>query len=332
MRRNGLCHRMSQRVRRAQRSNHAAEYSAGNSGVLRPPGKRIAGLAQLTARPVPAYPQPSRKEALALRRIVRQITLALCLTGAATAQAPQRVVSLNLCTDQLALLVAKPGQILALSALARDPMVSLMADQARALPAHHGRAEEIYLLRPDLVLAGDYTNPETLRMLRRLGLRVETLPTADTLAEVRGLVDRMGALLGSPDRAADVLADFDADLAALPGPGNGPVTVNYNPNGYTTGSATFAGDVQRQAGLTLLTDRLGMDYGGNLPLERLVMLEPDLIIPGQRYATPSRSEEILAHPALRHLPAKWHPVPDRDWICGLPQAASVAADLAQATQ
>ncbi|MDF3606801.1 ABC transporter substrate-binding protein [Paracoccus sp. DMF-8] len=238
------------------------------------------------------------------------------------------MVSLNLCTDQLALLVARPGQILALSPLAADPMVSLMAEQARALPAHHGRAEEIYLLRPDLVLAGDYTNPETLRMLRRLGLRVETLPTANTLAEVRGLVGRMGTLLDSPDRAAQVLAGFDAALAALPGPGTGPVAVNYNPNGYTTGSLTFAGDVQRQAGLTLLTDRLGMDYGGNLPLEVLVMQQPALIIPGQRYATPSRSEEILTHPALRRLQADWHPVPDRDWICGLPQAATLAAELA----
>lgn len=242
---------------------------------------------------------------------------------------PRRVVSMNLCTDQLAMLLAGPKQLISVSWLAQDPGASAMAAQAQALPANHGLAEEIYLLRPDLVLAGEYTNPETLRMLRRLGLRVETLPTANTLADVRGLVEKAGALLDTPDRTAQVLAAFDADLAALPGPGMGTVAVNYNPNGYTTGSATFAGDVMRQAGLVLLTDRLGMDYGGNLPLETLVMAQPELIIPGQRYATPSRSEEILTHPALTLLQAKWHPVPDRDWICGLPQAAALSAALAQ---
>ena len=70
------------------------------------------------------------------------------------------------------ILVGDPGQLVSVSSLAQDPRTSLMADRAAAFPANHGRAEEIYLLRPDLVLASSFTTPATLSMLRRLGVPV----------------------------------------------------------------------------------------------------------------------------------------------------------------
>ena len=80
--------------------------------------------------------------------------LALCIPAAA---APARVVSTNLCTDQLAMLLAAPGQLVSVSWLAADPRSSTMAAEAARYPANHGLAEEIFLLSPDLVLAGSYT-------------------------------------------------------------------------------------------------------------------------------------------------------------------------------
>lgn len=254
----------------------------------------------------------------------------VCMAAGAAADAPQRVVSMNLCTDQLAMLIAEPEQILSLSALATDPMSSLMADQARAWPGNIGRAENIHLLRPDLVLAGEYSDRATVDMLTRLGVRVETVASANSIDDVRANIVLMGELLGRPARAAGVLARFDADLATLPRDSDGPLAVNYNANGYTTGSRTLQGDVLRRAGFSLLTDRIGFDYGGNLPLETLVMADPALIVEGSRYHQPSRSEEILDHPALSRLSAQHRMVPDRDWICGLPRVAQVAAELAGA--
>jgi iron complex transport system substrate-binding protein len=59
--------------------------------------------------------------------------IALCLSlavlgGAAPADtAPRRVVSINLCTDQLAMMLAAPGQLVSVSDLAADPHSSAMA-------------------------------------------------------------------------------------------------------------------------------------------------------------------------------------------------------------
>lgn len=249
--------------------------------------------------------------------------LVITFAGAAAADAPARVVSVNLCTDQLAMLIAAPGQLQSVSWLAADPTVSLMPDQARATGLNHGAAEEVFLQTPDLVLAGTYSTGPTTEMLRRLGLRVETLPPATSIADVRAGITQMGALLGQPARAAEVLADFDAGLAALPKGATRRATT-YGANGYTSGPDSLSGDVMRHAGLALLTDG-----AGQMALEQLVMAAPDLIVTGSRYPTPSRAESVLDHPAFAAIPAARVTVPDRDWICGLPAIVHTAERLAQ---
>ncbi|WP_354002086.1 hypothetical protein [Pseudotabrizicola sediminis] len=63
--------------------------------------------------------------------------------GPVLAASPQRVVSINLCTDQLAMLLAEPGQLISVSFLAQDPRSSVMVDEALACPANRALAEEV---------------------------------------------------------------------------------------------------------------------------------------------------------------------------------------------
>lgn len=245
----------------------------------------------------------------------------------ALAQAPQRVVSLNLCTDQLAMLLAAPGQLVSVTALAGDARSSLMFREASGFAQNSAQAEEIYLLRPDLVLASTYSAQQTLDMLRRLGIRVETLPPSASVADVRQAITQVGEWLGAEDRAAALLERFDADLATLPYDDNGPLAATYDANGYTAGRLTLAGDVLRHAGYALMTDRISFDHGGPLPLELLVLNPPELLVGGTRYEHSSRAEDILDHPVLSSMGTARFTVPDRDWICGLPHIAQVAANL-----
>ena len=78
--------------------------------------------------------------------------LALCCAALPAAAKPQRVVSINLCADQLLVALAAPGQIAALSPLARDKRLSYVAGAARSLPVHRGTAEDIVKTQADLVL------------------------------------------------------------------------------------------------------------------------------------------------------------------------------------
>ena len=59
------------------------------------------------------------------------LLIGLLLIAAPAKAAPERIVSLNLCADQMLLALADRGQIAALSHLATDPGISAAAEAAR---------------------------------------------------------------------------------------------------------------------------------------------------------------------------------------------------------
>jgi len=249
--------------------------------------------------------------------------LAVFLAGAARADgAPKRVVSINLCTDQLAMQLAAPGQLVSVSYLARDPRSSAMAEEAGEWPANRGKAEEIYLLAPDLVLGGTWTTPATVSMLRRLGIRVELLPPADSFEETARQIREMGRLLGRED-AGDAMAQaFEARLAAFPPPpAERPRLALYAANGMTSSGGGLTHEIVRRAGFQNVAAGMDLPQTGRLALERLVLEDPDVIVTSQRFPGASQSEAILDHPALGALTAQTSAgtITDADWVCGLPQ-------------
>lgn len=249
------------------------------------------------------------------------------LAPAARAEPPARVVSINLCTDQLALLLARPGQLVGVSRVAADLVASALWREARAVPAVPPDAEAISALAPDLVLAGQWDPPTTLALLRRLGLRVETFGLETSFDDIRAHVTRMGALLGAPDRAAALLAAMDHTLAAPAPPGPRPRAALYAANGYTEGEGTLADAILDASAYGNLAAHLGLAGTARLPLETLVAARPDVLVIGRSYPAPSLGEGILAHPALAALGAPRTDVADTLWTCGTPRAAEAVAAL-----
>ncbi len=245
------------------------------------------------------------------------------------AEAPARVVSMNLCTDQLAMILAAPGQLVSVSDIARDPLTSPMADEAAAFPINFGGAEQIYLLNPDLVLAGQYSDPAVLSMLRRLEIEVAQIEIVTGLDQVSDRVREVGALLGQEDAAEEVATAFEADLARFGSSGPGPRGAFYYPNGYTLGTGTLSHDILTTAGFRHIAEELGRETSGRLAMELLAVAAPELIIRTGAYPGASRSEDILHHPALRALVAAGQGYESGpDWICGTPTVLSALEDLA----
>ncbi|MEQ3671682.1 ABC transporter substrate-binding protein [Pseudophaeobacter sp.] len=260
--------------------------------------------------------------------------IALALFWAATGAfaGPARVVSMNLCTDQLAMLLAAPGQLASVSYIARDKRASAMADTAMAYPVNHGQAEEIYLIKPDLVIAGAYSTRATTDMLQRLGVRVEVFQPANSLQDVRNRIREMGEVLQRQEAAADLLSEFDRQLTdLLPGTGLQPRAALYAANSYTSGPKTLAGQILASAGLSNIAAELGYERSGKLPLEVLAMAQPDLLVTTSPYPRASRSEENLAHPVVRQLIAQSASgqMRDADWVCGTPHVLRAIEKLAQ---
>ena len=248
----------------------------------------------------------------------------VAIAAAPTASAetmPQRVVSMNVCTDQLAMLLAADGQLISVSSLARDADYSMLAEDAAAYPINYGRAEEIHQLSPDLVLAGTFTTRSTVAMLRRLGIRVEEFAPETSLDDIRSNLQRMGALLGREDEAAELVAAFDARLAGLAGDRSDLDVAIYEPDSFALGPGTLAHAVVEAAGLTNVADALGVTGMGRVPLEIIVMQAPDILVTtddGDQVRV--RAEENFAHPAFRRVAAtsRTLSLPGPHWVCGGP--------------
>lgn len=259
---------------------------------------------------------------------------ALCIVGAmigaptfgltqtyTPADRPARVVSINLCTDQLAMLVAGQGQLISVSRIASDPRSSAMVAQATQYHSNNGLAEEIYLMQPDLVVAGRFSSRATVNMLERLGIPVVAFDLARNLDDVtRGLV-QMGDVLGQQERAAKLVAEFEAQLAAYQTEvAERPRAAFYYANGYTLGDKTLSGQILARAGLNNIAAEQGFIGSGYLPLEVLAMAQPDIVITSRPYRGGSRAEEIMDHPVVEEL-RRSRPkasVSDHDWVCGTP--------------
>ncbi|MDX2259904.1 MAG: ABC transporter substrate-binding protein [Hyphomicrobiaceae bacterium] len=259
------------------------------------------------------------------------------MAGPETARSdlPARVVSINLCTDQLALMIAAPGQIASVSFLARDRSMSVMADAARAYPENHGLAEQVFLMKPELVLAGTYMTASTVDLLRRLGITVEEFAPATSFADIRRDIARMGELLGHPKRAAELIAELDTRLAAASRVGGprSPLAALYYANSYTSGRSTLPDEIVTLGGLRNLSRELGLAGVEKLPLEILVRHAPRVLVTGESYeGAPALAQEGFRHPALKGLGAEEVPAAtaDKYWICGGPFTAEAVRLLAEA--
>jgi iron complex transport system substrate-binding protein len=247
---------------------------------------------------------------------------------------PQRVVSLNLCSDELLLQLADRDTVASVSFLATDPSLSSVADLAAGLPANRGRLEEIVALHPDLVLAHRYAGRSTTEALRRLGYRVVEIDSPQDLDAVRQQILDVADALDVPQRGRAMVASFDARLAALPPVVEPrPTAAIYQPNGYAFGRDSLADRILALAGFANLAAQDGVRGYARLSLEQLVAHPPDrLVLEGDDFDRRSMAQQFLSHPALRDRfpPQARIVVPRRLWLCAGLNVATAAELLARA--
>lgn len=253
----------------------------------------------------------------------------LLLLGAAPVARPGRIVSLNLCADQYLLALADPGQIAALTRFARDPQMSAAARAAARLPVSRGAAEDVLALRPDLLIATPGRRRETMAQLKGRNIATLDLPSAESYADVVVQVRKVAAAVGHPGRGEALIRRMDAQLAALPrAPGRGRVAAYYQRRGFLTGTGTLVDDLMRRVGLTNLATRLGRGKLQRIPLERMALARPDvLIVESATDRIEDQGTEMLHHPVLARisrltLPQAWT-------VCGGPAYVSAASSLSR---
>src|SRR5688572_18465025 len=97
-----------------------------------------------------------------------------CCAPVSAAERP-RIVSMNVCTDQLVLRLADPAQILGLSRFSREAWLARPGSDSRRYPMLSGGAEDVLVLKPDIVVASLFDKRSTRELLKANGLRLAEL-------------------------------------------------------------------------------------------------------------------------------------------------------------
>jgi iron complex transport system substrate-binding protein len=245
--------------------------------------------------------------------------LAMSGSPAPAANLP-RLVSMNVCTDQLVLTLADPEQILGLSRFSRDGWQSQAGDLSR-YPVLSGGAEDVLLIKPDIVVASAFDKRATRELLKAKGLRLAELAVPRTLDEARQQIREAGDITGHPDRAAAEIARLDAALART----RQAVSEKHyrvlplSRRGWVAGSDSFVGSLLAETGLRSAAGDLGFAFGGFASLEAIVNLRPDFLVVSQTGdIARDDGQAFLLHPALERFypPAKRIVIPERMTECG----------------
>lgn len=197
------------------------------------------------------------------------------------------LVSLNPCLDAIAVDLAGPDQVLALSHYSHDLGSSSIAPATAArYGVTGGTAEEVIAVRPDLVLASIYLPQPTKAALERAGLRVATFGSPTTVAESLAQVREIAALVGRRSEG-EALA---RRIAAPPPPrGGAPIdTLLWQPGEIVAGENTLIAELLREQGFASHAAARGLRQADAVRLETVLADPPRLLLvagdaPGQRH-------------------------------------------------
>lgn len=272
---------------------------------------------------------------MARRPEIGAALLALSLAAAAPALAdtrPQRVISANLCADELVLHLADRAQIASVSALSADPALSNVAPLVAGLPTNRGSVEEIVRQQGDLILTGAYLSPFTKALLKERAIDHMTLPPWSSLengfAQIRAVAARLGRDEGGEEliRRIETARDALKDLAPAP-----RSFLVLHRRGYSPGRATLTSQMAEFAGLRDASGDLGLAQGGFARLEQVLTLRPDyLMVSDGAEGAEDQGSSLLLHPALAALypPEKRLVIPDRLTLCAGPSTPLMLDRLA----
>lgn len=230
------------------------------------------------------------------------------LIGASAA----RIASLNLCADEYALLLARPGEMVSVTRLSHDPRESPLAARARAIPANRGALEEVVARGPTAILTMGGAGRSTQLLAARLGIRTVALPAPTDIAGVERNLVTVAAALGEKARAGPWLERIARLKASRPRAQRDAL--------YLSGGGVSLGDWSPGVEWMALAGlRQRSLPSGKVTLEQLLTAPPAVILRSDyRAGQMSLGQRWFDHPIVRRGAGRTLRVDGRAWTCAGP--------------
>jgi iron complex transport system substrate-binding protein len=220
-----------------------------------------------------------------------------------------RVASLNLCTDEYLLLLARPSEIASISFLSQDRLESALWQRAKGFPANHGSLEGVLKSRPDVVMTMGGGGRATSLNARRLRMRTVDLRPTAMIDDVAANFQTVATALGDPSRARPWIRRLEHLKAAAPKKQHDAIWISGGGQSLTVPSP--GAEWMRLAGF-----RQRALSGGRASLETLLTRPPEVLVESNyRRGQVSAGTAWLDHPIVRGLRAKRLETDGRAWTC-----------------
>ena len=243
----------------------------------------------------------------------------------AASAAALRVASLNLCSDEYALLLARPGEVVSVTRLSHDREESVLAGRTHEIATNRGRIEDVIAQRPTLLLTmGGGGGRSSGAIARSMRMRVLDLPQPANLDEVAANLVQVASALGDAHRADFLVMQLAAMRRTVP---RGSIdTIWLGGGGLSLPSTGLGAQWLALAGL-----RQRALPAGRASLETLVTSPPKLLIQSHyRAGQMSQGQRWLDHPLLSRLRSRRVSTDGRRWTCAGPLLIEEVARLRRA--
>ncbi len=228
---------------------------------------------------------------------------------------PQRIVSLNVASDEILLDLIDSKRIAALTIFADEPGICSAAHKAHLVQgrAQGSNLETVLAMQPDLVIIPDYAM-NIVQVLRGAGVRVYVCTTPDNMQDIFKFIRDIAKAVGEPEAGDILVAKLQGDLenfrqkvlAHVPEDKRLKVLALsfMGPLGM---KGTFS-DLCYYSGTLNALEGIDVPHQGTLSEEKMLELNPDLILtPGWEYSNQGDPEKfrqkILHNPVYANVNA-----------------------------
>lgn len=242
--------------------------------------------------------------------------------AALAAASPPRVASLNLCTDELVLLVAAPEQVVSVTHLVRNRHESPLWRIAQRFPANDGSIASIAGWRPDIIVTMGSAGRDRQRLANRIGARLIALDYPQTPDDVAAATMRIARAIGrerQAERIARALRQLQSRAPSRPVEG-----VFLSGGGLTHPAGSLGANWLALAGI-----ETPQEIGPRISAERMLIDPPALVVRSDyRRGQASRGNHWLGYRFLaraRSTRTLW--TDGRRWTCAGPLMIAEMARL-----
>ncbi len=239
---------------------------------------------------------------------------------------PKRILGNSASIDTMLLSVVTPDKLTAATDADRDPNISYIAEDTKAIPLTvplTGLSMEIVTeARPDLIVASTYTDGRELDLYRNLGIPVVVIDGPRSIDQVKEDVRIIAAAAGEKERGENVILQMEQGLSEIDSrlaeeKGKKPVVYLVSQMTRYGGPGSMLNELLTRARIDNAIALAGGVNGQATSPELIIKTDPDMLFVSTDRASDTTGaaryrDDFLANPAIASMRAAGHIVPVED--------------------